>query len=313
MLFPGVELLDATGPWEVLSHANDVLQREAYSLQLITPSGGDVRTRHGLVLGGTRSLRAAQAGGVPDILVVAGGSPRAPLPPAEAQFAAWLERHHSRIGQCISICTGAFVLGAAGLLDGRRVTTHWRWVDDLRRRFPRALVVDDGIFERAGRVWTSAGITSGIDLTLALLEEHQGQAVAAAVAKNLLLFLRRTGNQAQFSEALRQQSIEPAELRGITAFIHEHMHEPLPLARLARGLGVSTRTLSRACRQRLGESPAALVRRLRLEQARRLLEGGGLPLKSVARRCGLGDVSTLHRRFMRAFKLSPAQYRSRFA
>lgn len=313
MLFPGAELLDATGPWEVLSHANDALGREAYALQLISHDGGDVRTRHGLVLGGTRSLRAAQMTGVPDIVMVAGGSPFAPLPLPESRFASWLARHHYRIRLCISICTGAFVLGEAGLLDGKRVTTHWRWALELGRRFPHAIVVDDGIFERSGRIWTSAGITSGIDLTLALVEDHHGQATAATVAKNLLLFLRRTGNQAQFSEALRQQSNEPAELRGITAFIHEHLHEALSLARLARALGMSTRTLSRACKHRLGETPAALVRRMRLEHARRLLEERTLPLKSIASQCGFGDVSTLHRSFTRAFRLSPAQYRSRFS
>jgi transcriptional regulator GlxA family with amidase domain len=313
MLAPGAEALDVTGPWQVLSHANDVVGREAYALQLVSPDGGDVQTRHGLVLGGTRSLRSARsADGVPDILVGAGGAPYTPLPEPEGRLVRWIERHHPHIGQCVSICTGAFLLGEAGLLDDRRVTTHWRFVDELRRRFPRASVVDDGIYERSGNVWTSAGIASGIDLALALVEVHHGQATAVSVAKNLVLFLRRSGNQAQFSEALRQQSREPEELRGIIAFIHEHMHEALPLARLARALGMSTRTLSRACRQQMGASPGAFVRHVRLERARQLLEHGALPLKSVARQCGLGDVSTLHRHFTRAFKLSPAQYRNRF-
>jgi transcriptional regulator GlxA family with amidase domain len=279
----------------------------------VTSSGGDIRTRHGLVIAGTRALRAAQLSGLPNILIVTGGSPHARLPAPEARFAAWLERHHARIHRCISICTGAFVLGEAGLLDGRRVTTHWRFANDLRRRFPRAIVVDDGIFERAGRVWTSAGITSGIDLSLALVEEHHGHATAGAVAKNLLLFLRRSGNQAQFSEALKQQALEPAQLRGMVAYIHEHMHEALPLARLASAIGSSTRTLSRVCKQELGESPALLVRRMRLDHARSLLERGTLPLKAVAKQCGLGDVSSLHRIFVRAFKLTPGQYRERFA
>src|SRR5262245_10115863 len=132
LLSSGAEALDVTGPWQVLSHANDVLGRDAYALVLITPDGGDVRTRHGLVLGGTRSLRSAQAaGGVPDILVVAGGAPHTPLPEPEARLVRWIERHHPRIASCVSICTGAFLLGEAGLLDGQRVTTHWRFVDDL--------------------------------------------------------------------------------------------------------------------------------------------------------------------------------------
>jgi transcriptional regulator GlxA family with amidase domain len=213
----------------------------------------------------------------------------------------------------VSICTGAFVLGEAGLLDGQRATTHWRWTAELRARFPKAKVTDDSIYERTPRVWTSAGITSGIDLTLALVEQHQGHAVAMAVAKNLVLFLRRSGNQAQFSEALKSQTLEPNGLRDVTRFVLEHLHEPLTIERIALGVGTSARSLRRHCRQELGEPPATLVRRLRLERACRLLEETRSPLKVVAQRAGLGDASTLYRLFTRAFRVSPAAYRQRFA
>lgn len=311
-VFPGSEMLDLSGPWEVLSHANDLLGRDAYTRHLVTPLGGEVRTRHGLVLAGARSLRSMGTRKRPHLVLIAGGAPYAPLPPAEARCVRWLREHHQRIPTLISICTGAFVLGEAGLLDGRRVTTHWRLSAALRSRFPQAIVVDDGIFERDGRIWTSAGITAGIDLTLALLEEQQGRALAMAVAKHLLLFLRRSGHQAQFSQALQRQEREPAQLQDITHFVVEHLHEPLSVERLAESVGMSPRSLSRWCGASLGESPAALVRRLRLDHARRLLEETPLPLKLVAERTGLGDATTLWRVFRQHLGVTPAEYRARF-
>lgn len=311
--FPGAELLDVCGPWEVLCHANDLLGRRAYELELVTPLAGDVQTRHGLTLGQARSLRAAEARGLPAVLMVAGGAPTLPLPAAETKLVAWARRHHGDVALWVSICTGAFVLGEAGLLDGRRATTHWRWTAALRARFPRAVVTDDRIYERSRRVWTSAGITAGIDLTLALVEQHHGHALAMAVAKNLVLFLRRSGNQAQFSEALKSQTLETTGVADVTRFVQEHLHEPLTVERIARGVGTSARSLTRHCQQDLGEAPAALVRRLRLERACRLLEETSSPLKVVAQRAGLGDASTLYRLFTRRFRVSPAAYRERFA
>ncbi len=311
--FPGAELLDVTGPWEVLSHTNQVLDRRAYELELVTPTGGHLVTRHGIQLAGARSLREAARHGLPSLLVVAGGSPLRPLPEAETRFVAWAKRRQRQIELWVSICTGAFVLGEAGLLDGQRATTHWRWTSELRARFEKVTVTDDRIYERSGHVWTSAGITAGIDLTLALVEHHHGYAVAMAVAKDLVLFLRRSGNQAQFSEALKSQLIEPSSLRDVTRFVLEHMHEPLTVERIARGVGTSPRSLTRHCQQGLGESPAALVRRLRLERACRLLEETRSPLKAVARQVGLGDPTTLYRLFNRQFRVSPAVYRDRFA
>lgn len=249
---------------------------------------------------------------MPDILVIAGGAPQLPLPPSEATLVRWLRGHQRQIPRLISICTGAFVLGEAGLLDGRRVTTHWRFSADLRARFPKAVVSAEGIFERDGRVWTSAGITAGIDLTLVLVEEQHGRPTAMAVAKNLLLFLRRSGRQAQFSESLKRQAREPAKLRDVTSYVLEHLDQALPVERLARNLGMSPRSLARWCRDEVGESPAALVRRLRIEQARRLLEETTLPLKAVAARAGLGDASTLWRVFTRQLGVTPAEYRTRF-
>ena len=207
IVFPGSELLDVAGPWSVLGYANEVVEREVYRLQLRSPLGGACATRHGLAIV-TRPL-SDSAGGAPDVVVVSGGSVESPLPPSETRAVRWLRTHHRTMPRVISICTGAFVLGEAGLLNGRQATTHWRYVDVLRTRFPKARVINDDIFLRDGRVWTSAGITAGIDLMLALVEEDHGHDVAMVVAKSLVLFLRRSGGQAQFSQVLKRQEGEP--------------------------------------------------------------------------------------------------------
>ena len=312
LVVPRTGVLNIAGPWEVLGHANDVLGRVAYRLELLGPRAPVVQTQHGLVVGGIRPL-PRDGGRLPDIAIVAGGSPRAPLPEGEARLVPWLRRFHERIPTVVSICTGAFVLGEAGVLDGRRATTHWLHLADLRSRFPAAQAVDQGIFTRDGGVWTSAGLTAGIDLALALVEEDHGHALATAVAKRMVLFLRRSGNQAQFSSALKRQEAEPPKLRDVSTFVLEHVDEALSVDRLAAGIGMSPRTLSRWCRQHLDESPAELVRRLRVDEARRLLEETPLPLKEITARTGFGDASTMWRAFTQSLGVTPAAYRQRFA
>jgi transcriptional regulator GlxA family with amidase domain len=311
LVVPRTGLLDIAGPWEVLGHANDVLGRPAYQLALYGPRAPAVTTGYGLVVGGIRPLPRA-GDRLPDVAMVT-GAPVRPLPGEQTGLVSWLRRFQTRIPTVVSICTGAFVLGAAGLLDGRRATTHWMYLDELRARFPAARVVDEGIFVKDRGVWTSAGVTAGIDLTLSLVEHDHGRDVAMAVARRLVLFLRRSGHQAQFSAALRRQEKEPPRLRDISAFVVEHIDEALPVERIAAGVGVSPRSLSRWCREHLGESPAELVRRLRVEEARRLLEETSLPLKQITARTGLGDASTLWRVFTRRLGVTPAAYRQRFA
>jgi transcriptional regulator GlxA family with amidase domain len=308
---PNTGLLNIAGPWEVLGHANEVLGRAAYQLELVGPSAPALKTSHGISVGGIRALPRTRFR-PPDVAIVAGGSPRTPLPDGEARLAAWLRRHHATIPTIASICTGTFVLGEAGLLDGHRATTHWLNLGDLRARFPAARVVDDGIFVRDGHVWTSAGLTAGIDLTLAMVEEDHGHSTAMAVAKRLVLFLRRSGNQAQFSSALQRQEKAPLKLRDISTYVLDHVDQPLPVDRIAAAIGMSPRTLTRWCRDHLSESPAELVRRLRLDEARRLLEETSLPLKDITARTGFGDASTLWRAFTQRLGLTPAAYRQRF-
>ena len=311
LVLPRTGVLNIAGPWDVMGHANDLLGRPAYELAAVGPRAPAIETRHGLVVGGIRPL-PRDCRRLPDVAIVA-GAPVRPLDGEQTEVVSWLRRHHARIPTVVSICTGAFALAAAGVLDGKRATTHWMYLDELRSRFPAVHVVDEGIFVKDGRVWTSAGITAGIDLALALVEEDHGHRVAMAVARRLVLFLRRSGNQAQFSSALQRQESEPPKLHDITAFVLEHVDEALPVDRLARGVGMSPRTLSRWCREQLGESPAELVRRLRIDEARRLLEETALPLKDITARTGLGDASTLWRVFTQRLGVTPAAYRQRFA
>ena len=313
LVVPRTGLLNIGGPWDVLGHANEVLGRIAYKLELVGANASSVLTRHGLVVGALRPLPHGKTGGpLPDMAFVPGGSPLETPADRGAGVVAWLRRHHARIPTLVSVCTGAFVLGEAGVLDGRRATTHPAHVDRLRARFPAAQVVDEGIFVRDGGVWTSAGITPAIDLTLAVVEEHHGRQVAMAVAKRLMLFLRRSGHQAPLSPALRRQESEPPRLFDISLFVLEHLDERLSVERMAAGIGMSARTLSRWCREHLKESPAALVRHIRMDEARRLLEETALPLKDISVRAGLGDASTMWRAFTRRLGVTPARYRQRF-
>jgi transcriptional regulator GlxA family with amidase domain len=311
LVVPRTSLINLAGPWEVLGHANDLLGHEAYRLQVFGPSAPTIQTRFGLCLNGVKPL-PSRLNHTPEVVVVAGGSPADPLPADHAPLVPWLSRHGPRIETVVSICTGAFVLGSAGILDGRRATTHWMFLDALRARFPKARVVDEGIYVEDRGVWTSAGVTAGVDLTLALVEAHHGHALAMRVAKRMVLFLRRSGHQAQFSSAPRHQAQESPPLRAISAFVLKHITEPLPVERIASQVGMSPRSLSRWCRSHLDESPAELVRRLRLAEARRLLEESSLPLKDITERTGLGDQSTLWRVFMHDLGLTPAEYRQRF-
>lgn len=312
LVVPRTSMINIAGPWEVLGQANDLLGREVYCLQLFGPGAPATRTRFGLCLDGVRPL-PGRFEDAPDTVVVAGGSPADPMPEDHVPLVPWLSRHRPRIRRVASVCTGAFALAAAGLLDGRRATTHWLYLDALRTRFPKVRVVDEGVYVRDRGVWTSGGLTAGVDLALALVEEDHGHALAMRVAKRMVLFLRRTGHQAQFSSEPARERSEPSPLREISAFVLARIGEPLPVERIAEQVGMSPRTLSRWCRKHLDESPAELVRRLRLGEARRLLEETELTLKEVTARTGLGDQSTLWRVFVNDLGVTPAEYRQRFA
>lgn len=312
LIAPRVSMINFAGPWEVLGHANDLLGREAYRIRAFSPGGPSVPTRYGLSLEGVAPL-PSRVSTPPDTVIVAGASPLDPMPSDHAPMVPWLRRHRPGMRRVVSVCTGAFALAAAGILDGRRATTHWMHLDTLRARFPKVRVVDEGVFVKDRGVWTSAGVTAGVDLALALVEEDHGHALATRVAKRMVLFLRRTGQQAQFSTGLRAPERETPRLQEISEFVLKHLSERLSVEQIAAQAGMSPRTLSRWCRKNLGESPAGLVRRLRLAEARRLLEETPLPLKEITAQTGLGDPSTLWRAFTNDLGVTPAEYRQRFA
>jgi len=311
--FADAELLDLAGPWSVFGQANSILGRKVYDLTLVSAAKSKVRTRHGLTLSEAQPLADLRGAELPHTFIVAGGSRQLPLTNEEQALCDWLQKHQARINRVVSVCSGALILAHAGLLDGRKATTHWKFLSEMQRRYPKVRVQREGIYVRDGRFWTSAGVTAGIDLALALVEEDHGHRTAMAVAKNLLLYLRRPGHQAQFSDPLQLQEQETQKLHDVVTTIQERLSEELSVESLAERLDVSPRTLTRACREELGESPAALIRRVRLAEAKRLLSETELPLKTISVRVGGGDPSTLWRLFTKHLGVTPAEYRARFS
>jgi transcriptional regulator GlxA family with amidase domain len=224
----------------------------------------------------------------------------------------WIARASRRARRTTSVCTGSYLLAAAGLLDGRRATTHWAWCGGLAARYPTVQVDPDPVYIRDGDVWTSAGVTAGIDLALALVEDDLGPEVALAVARMLIVFLKRPGGQSQFSGALSAQLATRPALRELQAWIAGHLDEDLSVAALAARANLSERSFARSFHAEVGQTPAAYVEALRVERARALLEDGAESLEAVARAGGFTSTEVLRRAFHRRVGVSPAAYRERF-
>lgn len=312
LALPGSAPLDVTGPFDVLRRADEHAQEGAYDVILVGARSRNVATQSGLGLATQATLAEAAAEGLPHTLLVGGGAPDIAQDSDEAHLAAWLQAHAAYIPRVGSICSGAFVLGAAGLLDDRRATTHWALLDMLRQRHPQAAVVDDALFVVDEPIWTSAGVTSGIDMALAMVEEDLGYEVSLAIARFLVLFLRRSGNQRQYSASLAGQWTERRSLRELQTHIVANLAGDLSVERLAEVCNMSPRNLSRVFKKELGATLGAFVRNVRLDEARRLLESTELSIGQIARQVGSGDESTLRRWFVSHFDVSPAQYRERF-
>ncbi|WP_406256171.1 GlxA family transcriptional regulator [Streptomyces chartreusis] len=306
LVFDGVTLLDASGPLEVLHQAGRL--GHPYAPVLASPYGGDVTTSSGVAL--ARTVAAAEVGPV-DTLVVAGGDALAERPPGEDLLtaAALLAGRAERVA---SVCSGAFVLAELGLLDGRRATTHWRHAKALARRHPRVRVEPDALHVRDGRYLTSAGISAGIDLTLALLEDDHGADVAREAARELVVFMQRPGGQSQFSTALATPPARSDLLASLTASVLADPGADHGLAEMAASAAVSTRHLARLFRNELDTTPARWVERVRLDRAQQLLLDGH-SVTSAARHSGLGSDETLRRAFARHLGTTPTEYRRRFA
>ena len=312
LAYPSVQLLDVTGPLQVFVCANDHVAQAGgtrpYVLRVVAKGGQGVMATAGL---GIATGPLPRTGMPPDTLMVAGG-PGVDAAAADTVLVDWLRQRTKKARRVASVCTGAFLLGASGALDGRRAVTHWSYCAELARRFPAVRVESDPIFVRDGSVWTSAGVTAGIDLALALVEEDLGRTVALAVARYLVVFLKRPGGQAQFSEALSMQSAED-EFGALHEWINKHLSDDLSLAMLADQAGMSERSFSRHYAEATGVTPARAIERLRVEAARRLLSESRLPVKRISQRCGFGSEETMRRSFLRILSATPNDYRARFS
>ncbi len=304
----GSQSLDVFGPAEVFDYA----QREvpgAYRVQVVGPSSnGSITLSNGVGL-----HIAPLPDPVPshETLVVAGGiGARAAVDNQEVL--EWIVQASQKARRTASVCTGAYLLAAAGLLDNRRATTHWRFCDDLAGRYPHVQLDPDPVFLRDGDIWTSAGVTAGMDLALALVEDDLGPEVALAVARMLVVFLKRPGGQSQFSGALSAQQASRPALRELQAWIAGHLDGNLSVTALAERANMSERSFTRAFRREVGQTPAAYVDRLRIEHARALLEDGAPSLEAVAQSAGFASAEVLRRAFHRRVGVSPGDYRARF-
>ncbi len=309
LAFPRVQLLDVAGPLQVFATANDLAHEAGeaprYAPHVVAPQAGAVVASAGLPL----IAEALPSVGGLDTLMVAGGAGVHDLA-ADRDVLRWIARRAGQARRTASVCTGAFALAAAGLLDGRRVTTHWRHCADLARRYPSLQVETDPIFVHDGEVWTSAGVTAGIDLALAFVEADCGRAASLAVARRLVVFARRPGGQAQFSAGLALAA-EP-DFDALNTWMAGNLQQDLSVPRLADRAGMSERSFARRYHAATGVTPSRAVERLRVEAAREALGMTQRSIKDVARRCGFGSEETMRRSFLRVLAVAPRDYRLRF-
>lgn len=304
--FEGAQTLDVTGPAEVFAAASRAVGRAAYRVVVATTEGGAFTTSCSMRIDAAPLSRLRP--GRDDTVVVAGGG-EGPLRDAlaDARLVRWLARAARRVARMSSVCSGAFLLGAAGILQGLRAATHWSACGRLARAFPEVEVDRHAIFVREGTVWTSAGVTTGIDMALAMVEEDLGRVVADHVAAQLVLYVRRPGFQPQFSEALLTQASASESFERAIAWARAHLRDA-DVPALARHAGLSVRTLHRRCHHALATTPAKLLERLRVEQARTLVASGEAS-KRVADACGFGNVARMNRAFQRELGMNPRDYR----
>ncbi len=313
---PGVEILDLVGPLQVFARAADMFGREnpgsppIYSVEVVTISPQrSLLANCGLGLTAHKTFREAR--GKIDTLLVAGGD-AIEQNQISPEAVRWLKKIAKRIRRIGSVCTGAMFLARAGLLDGHRATTHWNWCQTLIKRAPKADVDPDPIFIRDENVYTSAGVTAGMDLALALVEEDHGSRLALQVARNLVLYLRRPGGQSQFSAALSLQETDRKPLRELEAWVLDHLDKPLTVPELAGRVAMSPRNFARVFTREMKTTPAKFVERLRVETARRRLEESQNSMETIASECGFGNVNSMRNVFQRTLKIPPGQYRRHF-
>ncbi|HST29607.1 MAG TPA: GlxA family transcriptional regulator [Chthoniobacterales bacterium] len=313
---PGTEILDLVGPLQVFARASDMYCREhpgahpIYSIEVVsTVSNRSLIANCGLRFAAHKTFR--QVRGKIDTLLVAGGD-AIEQNEINTDAVRWFKKIAQRARRVGSVCTGAMLLARAGLLNGRRATTHWNWCQTLIKRAPAAKVDPDPIFVRDENVYTSAGVTAGMDLALALVEEDHGSRLALQVARNLVLYLRRPGSQSQFSAALSLQLTDRKPLRELEAWVLDNLDKELTVPILAQRVAMSPRNFARVFNEEMKTTPAKFVERLRVEAARRRLEESQNSMETIAGECGFGNVNAMRTVFQRALKIPPGQYRRHF-
>lgn len=312
--FPGANVVDVTGALEVFATANRILEAtrpgaRPYVVEVVAAQSGPIETSSGVELLAKRALGRMR--GPLDTLMVAGGlGTRSAV--LDTAFVTAIRRQAERARRVASVCTGAFLLAEAGLLDGRRAVTHWGSCDLLAQHYPAVKVEVDPIFVRDGDVWTSAGVTAGLDLALALVEDDHDSDTALNVARTMVFYLKRPGGQSQFSAQLDAQVATREPIRDAQSYVHEHPEADLSVAALARRAAMSPRHFARAFTREVAQTPARYVERTRVETARRRLEETNRSIDEVAFDCGFGSGEVMRRAFLRVLKVGPADYRSRF-
>jgi transcriptional regulator GlxA family with amidase domain len=312
--YPDAQVLDVTGPLEIFGRAGrwlrdkEITSELAYTVETVARESGPIRTSSGIRLIAERAFHEVKSA---DTLLVTGGVGfRDAMQDAAA--IRWIRRMAGRTKRVGSICTGAMVLAQAGLLQGRRATTHWAYCDEFAATSKVEQVCADMIFVRDGNVFTSAGVTTGMDMALAMVEEDWGQPVALAVAQELVMYLKRPGGQSQFSRHLAAQFSDNDRLRELQLWILDHLDEDLSVPALARRTAMSERNFARRFVEAVGLAPGRYVEQVRVEAARRQLEQTNVDVARIANRCGFGSAETLRRAFIKHLAIPPSEYRARF-
>jgi transcriptional regulator GlxA family with amidase domain len=306
--FPSAQILDITGPLEVFSTASRFLAIPRYATQLVSSDGGPVLSTSGLEFA---TSPIAEVVDDIDTLVVSGGRDMGEAT-ADSKLVDNIRRLAGQSRRVTSVCSGAFLLAAAGLLDGRRATTHWAECAELERNYPNVSVEPDAIYVQDGNVWTSAGVSAGIDLALALVADDHGRKAAATVARRLVVYLRRSGGQGQFSALLAAQSANDEPVRDLLAWIPDNLTADLSITAMAARTHLSERQFSRVFKSEVGITPAEHVEAVRIEATCRLLETTLLGIEEIARTCGFGTPETMNRAFRRRLNTTPSDHRYHF-
>ncbi len=314
IVYPGFKAMEAVGPMSVFEYANLHLLRRgepaAYDVCIAAPQAGNVASDTLMSLTATKALNTLA---LPDTALIVGARHIQHVLDQDTVIVPWVAAVNARIPRLAALCSGAFFLAAAGVLDGQRATTHWSVAATLQQQYPLVQVDSDAIFVRSGHIWTSAGVTAGIDLALALVEEDYGRELALEVATEMVVYLKRPGGQSQFSShLLTERTVKPG-IRDIQAWVQEHLQSRLTVSQLAEKAMMSERNFSRVFHQETGLSPQQFIELCRFERATQLLSDLQLPIKTITAMAGFSDETQMRRVFQKKLGITPKLYRERFA